>query len=149
MAYLLLDTTDTVQVLGPHLVVEGLLCSIQSFPSGSRLVRTVPLVDFQADHGQALLSSLSDAVEQELGAGVATAAEGFQALDSSQLLYDAVTFTVTYAPPNSTGGTIEAPVTIPVNVLTADTQFSGFLAGGSAAERIDATYQKLQAMASG
>jgi hypothetical protein len=149
MSYQLVNSVDTVQILGPSTAVEGLLCTIQSFPSGSILLRMVPLAEFNADEGQGILSSLSNAVEQILGEGTATAATGFQGLDANGLLYDAVTFTVTYTPQTPTGGDITAPVTIPVNVITADTQFGAFLSGGSAADQISATYQKLAAMSSG
>jgi len=149
MAYRLINSVDNVQVLGPELLVETLLCTIQSFPSGSILVRSVPQDSFVAGDGGPLCASLSAAVEQILSEGTATAAVGFQGIDQSLLLYDAVTFTVTYVPPNPTGGEITAPVTIPVAVITEDTGFGSFTTGGSAADQINATYQRLANMASG
>lgn len=149
MGYVLLDNPQTVQVLGPQLVSQGMLCTIQSFPSGSFLIRTVPLADFNSDRGQGLLRSLSETVESVLGEGIATAAEGIQGIDDNDLIYDAVRFTVTYVPPGPAVGTVSAPVDVPVNVLTADTSFGSFLSGGSAADRIAETYQKLTAMSSG
>lgn len=149
MAYQLLNSLESFQVYGPDLVAETLVCTIQSFPSGSTLIRTVPQAEFTADHGQGLLSSLSDAVEQILQAGTATAAVGNQRVDPSGLLADFVDFTVTYVPPTPVPGAITADVSIPVNVLTADPAFGGFLSGGSAADQIAAAYARLQAMASG
>jgi hypothetical protein len=149
MSYQTLDSVEVVQVYSPTLVADALLVTIRSFPSGSVLVRTVPQEIFAAGGTSPILASLSDAVEQILQEGTATAAAGEQALDDSGLLYDAVTFTVTYAPAVPIPGTLEARVTIPVDVLTADTQFGGFLTGGSAADRINETYQRLEAMATG
>lgn len=149
MSYVLLDNPQTVQVQGPQLALQAMLCTIQSFPSGSFLIRTVPMADFQADQGQGLLASLSDATEQELEAGVAISAEGVQGIDANNLIYDAVRFTVGYTPPGGATNAVTAPVDVPVNVLTADTSFGGFLSGGSAAERIQDAYQKLVAMSTG
>lgn len=149
MSYVLLDNPQTIQVQGPQLALQAMFCTIQSFPSGSFLIRTVPMADFNADQGQGLLSSLSDSVEQELQAGVAIGAEGVQGIDANDLLYDAVRFTVGYTPPGGTTNAVTAPVDVPVNVLTADTSFGGFLSGGSAADRINAAYQKLVAMSTG
>jgi hypothetical protein len=149
MGYRLLNSNDTVQVFGPNLVRDALSCTIQTSPSGAIVNRAVPLADFQADQGATLLGSLADAVESILGEGTAVAASGTQGVDPSGLLYDAVRFTVAYTPAGGTPGAITADVEIPVDVVTADTQFSSFLTGGSAAERIAATYAKLQAMAGG
>lgn len=145
----LLASSDTVQVFSPTLVVDALLCTFVSSPSGSILLRTITKPDFQADQGEGLLGSLSDAVEQILGEGIATDAGGTQGVDPSGLLYDAVTFTVTYQPPGGGLGAITASVEIPVNVITADTQFGSFLTGGTAAERILDTYNHLKTLAGG
>ena len=149
MPYTLLNSVDSVQVYGPDLVSETLVCTILSGPSGSTLLRTVPSAEFESDQGQGLLSSLSDAVEQTLQAGTATAAVGNQRVDPSGLLADYVDFTVTYRPPTPVPGEITAVVSIPVNMLTADTSFGSFLSGGSAADQIQATYDRLKAMATG
>ena len=149
MPYTLLNSVDSVQVYGPDLVSETLVCTILSGPSGSTLLRTVPSTEFQADQGQGILASLSDTVEQILQAGVATAAVGNQRVDPSGLLADYVDFTVTYVPQSPVPGSIEAVVSIPVNTLTADTSFGSFLSGGSAADQIQATYDRLKAMATG
>lgn len=149
MAYQLLDSTATVQVYSSQLVSGALLCTIQSFPSGSILIRTVPSAEFQADQGVGILTSLSDAVEGILQEGVATAAQGTQGLDAANLLFDGVIFTVTYVPPYVSPGTIEGEVTIPVNVITADV---GLLAGSGAASAPDlllAEYDRLKALAGG
>lgn len=149
MPYQTLDSIETVQVYSPTLVSDALLVTIRSYPSGSVLVRTVPQDIFNTGGTSPILASLSDAVEQILQAGVATAAAGTQGIDDSGLLFDAVVFTVTYTPPSPVPGTLTATVEIPVDVITADTQFGSFITGGSAEERLGATYDRLKAMASG
>jgi|SRR5579863_2754560 len=147
MTYRLEDSYDTVQVLSPTLAVEAIYCTIMSAPSGSIVNMTVSKVDFDADQGAGLLDGLSTAVEDALSGGLATAAVGTQGVDDSGLLYDAVVFTVTYAPPNQVAGTLRTTVEIPVNILTADTGFGSFITGGSASDRLKAAYAKLQALA--
>ena len=139
----LLAASDTVQVFSPTLVTDALICTWVSSPSGSIIIRTITKADFLNDQGQTLGDSLSDAVEQILGEGIATDANGTQGIDPSGLLYDAVVFTVTYRPP------ITASVEIPVNTLTQDTQFAAFIPGDTAAEQILATYNKLKTLAGG
>ena len=149
MSYQTIDSIEVVQVFSPTLVSDALLVTIRSYPSGSVLIRTVPQDIFSSGGTSPILASLSDAVEQILEAGVATAAAGTQGIDDSGLLYDAVVFTVTYVPSMPIPGEISATVTIPVDVVTADTQFGSFLTGGSAADQINATYERLAAMATG
>lgn len=149
MAYQTLDSVDTVQVFSPTLVSEALLVTIRSYPSGSILERTVPKNIFDKGGTSPILASLSDAVERILQGGLATAARGDQGIDDSQLIFDAVVFTVTYTPPNAVPGELTATVEVPVDVITADTQFGAFLTGGSAIDRIQATYDQLAGIASG
>lgn len=149
MGYTLLDSTETVQVFSPTLVSGALFCTIQSSPSGSILVRTIPPTDAVPGQQSALLESLSDAVESILQEGIATAAQGTQGIDPTGLLYDAVIFTVTYVPPYASPGQIQGTVEIPVNTITADTQFGSFIEGGSAADQIAAEYAMLKKLAGG
>jgi hypothetical protein len=149
MAYQLIDNFETVQVFGPQLASQGQLATIQSFPSGSVLIRTVPQESFDLDQGQGILSSLSTAVEDAISGGLATAAVGTQGIDDANLLFDAVVFTVVYVPPSPVPGTISTEVTVPVDVVAADTQFGSFLTGGSLQDRLAAARDKLAAMATG
>ena len=149
MSYQLLDSVSTVQVFSATLVSDALTCSIRSFPSGSYLQRTISQADFDADAGAGLLTSLSDAVENILGAGVATSAQGTEGIDPASLIYDAVIFTVTYVPSYPSPGTITGNVEVPVDVLTADTSLGSFIQGGTASERILAEYDRLKALAGG
>lgn len=148
-SYTLQSAYTTVQVLSPTLATEGLYCTIQSAPSGSIVQRFVPQASFDSDQGQGLLDSLATAVEDLIAGGLASAASGSQEVDDSGLLADVVVFTVSYVPPAPTVGTISTTVAVPIDVLTADTQFGSFLTGGTAQERLQAAYDKLKAMASG
>jgi hypothetical protein len=150
MSYSLLASNDTVQVFSPSLVSDALVCTIVSAPSSSILIRTITQAEFTADQGAGLLGSLSDAVESILHEGIAVAASGTQLVDqASGLLYDAVVFTVAYPQGSGGGAAITATVEIPVNTITADTQFGGFLTGGSAPQIILDTYNHLKTLAGG
>jgi hypothetical protein len=150
MSYTLLASNDTVQVFSPTLVQDALVCTFVSFPSRSILIRTVTAQEFTNPNNDALLNSLSDAVEQILGEGIAVAAAGVQLVDpGSGLLYDAVVFTVAYPQGSGAQASITAPCEIPIDVLVADTQFGNVIAGGSAAQRILDTYNQLKTLAGG
>lgn len=142
------NSSPQPQVIGLT-TTDGLICDILSAPSGSILERWISEADFEADHGKALADSLSDAVEQILQEGIATAAVGVQTIDASGFLADNVDFTVTYVPPPPSVGTLTQTVRIPVTSLTADTQFGSFIQGGDPATIISDTYNKLKAMAGG
>lgn len=149
MAYRLLDSYDTVQVLSPTTAVDAIYCTIQTSGHGAVVQRTVPKTEFEADRGDGILASLATAVDQVLDGGLAVAAQGTQDVDNAGLLYDGVVFTVEYLPPFATAGPLTTTVTVPVNVLTADTQFGSFLTGGSAQDRLQAAYQRLVALSEG
>ena len=150
MSYRLLNSVDSVQVYGPDLVAETLVCTFQTFPSGAVLVRVVPQSAFVAGNGGPLVASLSEAVEQIIQAGTATGATGNMRLDANELLVDYVDFTVTYTPPNAVPGEITTVVPIPVQIVTADTSLLGGSSGvASAPELLNEAYQRLAAMASG
>lgn len=138
----------TVKIVG-GVATDAVMVTFISTPSGSTLQRVVSDPDFQADRGKALIDSLSAAVEEILGEGIAIAATGSQGIDPSDFIVDAVTFTVGYTPPNGAPNALTATVEIPITTLTADTQFGSFLRGGSAAEIIQGTYAKLQELAGG
>jgi hypothetical protein len=147
--YRLENSYDTVQVLSPTLAVEAIYCTIQTSPSGSIVQRAVPKTEFASDQGEGILSSLATAVEDMIAGGLASSASGTQGVDSSGLIFDAVTFTVQYTPPTLIAGTLTTTVDVPVDVLTADTSFGSFLTGGSAQERVKAAYDSLVKLAGG
>lgn len=147
MGYALISSYDTVQVVSPTQAVDALYCTIRTTGSGSIVNRTVPQAEFVQDQGAGILNSLATAVDDAISGGLATAAVGSQGIDASGLLFDAVTFTVTYVPSYTTAAPLTATVEIPVDVLTADTSFGSFITGGSATERLGATYQHLKTLA--
>jgi hypothetical protein len=150
MGHVLLDSTDAIQVYGPNLVADSLVCTFASSPSGAILVRVVPKSSFDASTGGALIASLSDAVEQIIQAGTATAATGNMRIDENELLVDYVDFTVTYTPSTAVPGTISVIVPIPVRTVTADLSLLGGSTGfKSAPELLNEAYQKLAALATG
>src|SRR5690348_1299815 len=144
-----INAVPTLQTYGPGLSQEAEFVTFYSFPSGSTLVRTIAHQDYVADKGLGLLNSLSDAVESLLQEDYVVAASGTQGLDDSDLIFDAVTFTVQYVPPTPIPGQILGDVQVPVTILTADTSFSSFLSGGSATDLLLAEYNRLKALAGG
>jgi hypothetical protein len=149
VAYSLISSYDTVQVLSATTAVDVIYCTIVTSGSNSVVQRTVPKTEFSQDQGEGILSSLADAVDNAISGGLATSAVGTQGVDDSGLIYDAVIFTVTYTPSRPTAGPLTTTVTIPVDILTADTSFGGFITGGSASDRLDAAYQSLVKLAGG
>lgn len=145
--YNLLSSYDTVQVLSASTAAEAVYCTIQTHGSGSIVQRTVPKAEFNKDRGVGILDSLAHAVDNAISGGLASDAVGTQDIDGTGLVYDAVVFTVEYEPAYITVEPLTTTVTIPVNVLTADTAIGGAVAGGSAAERLQAAYLRLKALA--
>ena len=147
MAHRLLDSQSVIQVFGPNLASEAIFCTFQSFPSGSVLIRTVPQDTFIRGDGGPLVETLAEAVENLLSAEVAIAAAGTQGLDASNLIFDAVTFTVEYVPTYSTPGRILGDVQIDVRVITADQSLLGGSGAENAAQLINDEYSRLKALA--
>lgn len=143
------NAVPTLQSYGPGLTTEAEFVTFVSAPSGSILVRTIPHQDYVADKGKGLIDSLSDAVESLLQEDYIVAASGTQGLDDSDLIFDAVTFTVQYMPPTPIAGQLLGDVQVPVTILVADTSFGNFLKGGSATDLLLAEYHRLQALAGG
>lgn len=147
-SYTLQSSYDTVQVFSASEVVEAIYCTIATNGHGAVVNRTIPKRNFGsggADVG--MLDSLATAVDQALDGGLAIAATGVQDVDASNLIMDAVQFTVQYVPAAPTIGPLTTTVTIPVDVVTADTQFGSFLTGGSMSEQLQAAYNNLKALA--
>lgn len=148
--YVLQSSYDTVQVLSSTLAVDAIFCTIVTNGSGSIVNRTLPKTAFDSGGASGALDSLAQAVDNAISGGLASGAVGTQGVDDSGLIYDAVVFTIEYVPPGGSAAPITTTVEIPVNVLTADTQFGSFLSGGgSAIDRLNAAYQQLVTLAGG
>lgn len=149
MGYVLLSSYDTVQVLSATSAVDVIYCTIVTSGSQSVVQRAVPKTEFTNDQGAGILDSLATAVDDAISGGLASFAVGTQGVDPQGLIYDAVTFTVEYTPNYPTAAPLTTTVEVPVDVLTADTSFGGFLTGGSAADRLRAAYDSLVKLAGG
>ena len=147
-AYTLQSSYDTVQVFSASEVVDAIFCTIATNGHGAIVNRTIPKKNFGSggvDVG--MLDSLATAVDQAIDGGLAIAAVGVQDVDASNLLTDAVQFTVQYTPAKPTIGPLTTTVTVPVDVVAADTSFGSFLTGGSMTERLQAAYDNLKTLA--
>lgn len=147
MGYVALDSADTVQVLSPSLVYDANLVTIRS-DGGWILLRTIPKTDLVAQTADELLTSLADGVDSLVGAGYAVAAWGVQDVDASNLLYDAVRFTVAYDTPGGGQLTTEVDVRVEFVAFTA-TGGPGASAENLARDQLQAAYDNLRAMAGG
>lgn len=149
-AYTLQSSYDTIQVFSASEVVDAIFCVIATSGHGAVVNRTIPKKSFGSggvDVG--MLDSLATAVDQAIDGGLAVAATGVQDIDDSGLLRDAVQYTVQYVPAQPTLGPLTTTVTIPVDVVAADTSFGAFLSGGSQTEQLQAAYDNLKALAGG
>lgn len=149
MGYVLQSSYDTVQVLSSTSAVDVIYCTIVTSGSGSVVQEAIPKSQFDANQGAGELNALADAVDGAISGGLATFAVGTQGVDSSGLIYDAVTFTVQYVPPNPTFAPITTTVEIPIGVLTLDTGIALHITGGNTTERLQAAYDQLRALAGG
>ena len=147
-AYTLQSSYDTVQVFSANEVVDAIFCTIATAGNGAIVNRTIPKANFGKNgRDVGMLNSLAIAVDQALDGGLAIAAVGVQDVDDANLILDAVQYTVEYVPQAITLGPLTTTVTIPVDVVAADTSFGSFLKGGSQADILQETYANLQALA--
>lgn len=147
-AYTLQSSYDTVQVFSASEVVDAIYCVIATAGHGAVVNRTIPKANFGKNGiDVGMLNALATAVDEAIDGGLAVAASGVQDVDDSGLLLDAVQFTVQYVPASPTLGPLTTTVTVPVDVVAADTQFGSFLSGGgSTADRLQAAYANLKTL---
>lgn len=149
MGYVLKSSYDTVQVLSATSAVDVIYCTIVTDGSGSVVQEAITKHEFEANQGAGELNTLADAVDGAISGGLATFAVGTQGVDASGLIFDAVTFTVEYVPPQPTFAPITTTVEIPVGVLTLDPAIALHITGGNTTERLQAAYDKLKTLAGG
>ena len=116
-----------VQVLGPTLVVDVERVVASTVPHNVYFERTVPLTIWGTGAADDYINELADAIEQRIGSGLADGASFAQDVDASGLLSDQIIFNVSITGPPPNGGLFTTTVTVPVNLLTADTAFVGDL----------------------
>jgi len=149
VAYSLVSSYSTVQVLTPTLINDVVYCTIRTQPSG--VLASIPVQHKIFDAGQAgsVLAPFAQAIEQIMADPRVTAAQGVQALDDSGLLVDSVVFTVEYIDPVRAPSGATAAVTVGVGQLNfGDAQIGRTLLAGVEA-KIDAVYGNLKAAAGG
>lgn len=147
--YVLLASESTVQVLSATVVNDVIYSTIQTSPSG--VIASMPLdkAFFEAGVGNQYLQYFADGIEAIMSIDGVIAGAGSQQLDSSGLLADTVTFTVTYSSSGSASGAVTADADVPVGYLNAT---PGTTSGGgipAAEEIVNAAISNLQALAGG
>ena len=125
--YVVQDQQRTVQVLGPAQVLDVMRVGATTVPHNVYFQRDIPYLSWRDQGAGPWLGTLADAIEQRLQSGLADSAAFVQDVDASGLLTDAVEFTVTLPPSGTQPGPMSTTVTVPVNMLTADTAFVGDL----------------------
>lgn len=147
--YALLASESTVQVLSSTVVNDVVYSTIQTSPSG--VIASMPLDSafFEAGVGSQYLQYFADGIESIMSINGVIAGTGSQHVDSSGLLADSVTFTVTYSASGSSSGAVTATADVPVGYLNAT---PGTTSGGgitAAEEIVNAAISNLQALAGG
>lgn len=149
MGYTALGSADTVMVVSPTMTYDANLVTIQT-DGGWTVLRTIPKTDLVAQTAHELLSSLADGVDMLIADGYAIAAWGVQDTDKSDLLYDAVRFTVAYNLPNPPGGQLTQEVDVRVEFVSfSATGGPGASSQNLAENQLTAAYDQLKRIASG
>lgn len=149
LAYSLLGSYSTVQVLAANQVNDVVYCTIQTIPSG--VVASVPIdqIEFAVNQSVPLLEATAEAIETIMGDSRVIAGTGTQALDQSNLLQDYVVFTVQYIPTGTTGTNITANATVPITLLNFSEEPRDQLHAAQVQQMIDDVYANLQSAAGG
>lgn len=115
--YTLLQSASTVQVISSTLVVDAVVVTAQTSPSG--VVATLPIPQEWIDAGTSAeaLQTFADSVESLMAETAVLAATGVQSVDENGLLEYAVEFTVGYTSPGSATGPLTKTVDVPVSAL--------------------------------
>jgi hypothetical protein len=146
--YVLAGGERTVQVLGPTFVQDVQYQGAKTRPSNVYFAYPIPLVQWKADEGDAILETIAAQIEQQISEGLASGGEYVNTTDANGLLADYMDFIVTYTPPNGFQPPVSSRVRIPLDALLAS--IDPFFAGlpGSPAALLSAEYDKLVRAAS-
>jgi hypothetical protein len=126
-SYTPIESHRDIQVLSPTQVIDVERVSARTVPHGVYFERVVPLTIFGTSAATAYIAELATAIEDRLSSGLADAASFDQDVDASGLLVDVVEFLVSVQGAGQDAGTFTTTVTVPVNLLTADSAFVGDL----------------------
>ena len=136
----------TVKVVSANESIDVQQVDFVTLPSGVRATAYVPWPQWLAQGADTTLEPLATAIEDAISGGLADGGWGYEDTDAQGLIVSGVTFVVSYTDP-STGVVSSTTVDVPYDVLLADTQFGGFLTGGSADDRLRQAYDALVATA--
>jgi hypothetical protein len=126
-SYTPIESHRDIQVLSGTQVIDVERVAGTTVPHGVYFERVVPLTIFGTGAATAYIAELANAIEQRLDSGLADSASFVQDVDGSGLLFDAIEFLVSYQGTQPGAGLFTTTVTVPVNLLTADTAFVGDL----------------------
>lgn len=142
--YRVVSQTPSVQVLSANEVIDTMEVGFVTAPSGVYAQRSVPRSAWKDGGAGAWIGPLATSIENLISGGLASGAVFVQDVDaSSGLLKDAMQFTVLYDAPPPAVAPMTTTVTIPVDMLTLDTQFGGFVEGADPAQTLRDAYDEL------
>src|SRR6266702_1303202 len=121
------DSSRDIQVVSSTLVIDIENVAGTTNPHGIYFLRRVPLTIFGTAAADDYVNELANAIEDRLSSGLADNAAWREEVDSLGLLTDVVDFLVSIQGTGPIPGTFSDIVTVPVNLLTADTAFVGDL----------------------
>jgi len=149
-SYTLLASESTVQVLSPTVVNDVIYCTLQTAVHG--VVASKPLTEgtFESVNSAEQLTFFARSIDEVMDDPRVIAGAGVMTIDANGLLADAVSFTVEYVAPGSTGTTVTAQANVPVTLLPSGTQtVPGKPPVTAALAIIDTVYADLQRLAGG
>jgi hypothetical protein len=149
LAYDLLTSESTVQVVSPTVVNPIVYCTIRTKPS--LVVASVPVdqTEFEVNGTGPILEATAEAIETVMADSRVVAGVGTQTLDSSNLLADQVAFTVQYVPPGTSGTSITAEALVPITILNFSQEPRDQINAPAVFAIIDGVYANLQNAAGG
>lgn len=145
--YNLVTTQSSIQVISPTTVLDIVVATIQTKPSGVIFDYWLAKADFDEATAATILDAVAAGVEQIMSTQPVSAAVGSPQLDRSGLQAEIITFTVAYQTP----GSVFPPATIDVEVPASDfgqDTLDGHNAGlEDATAKIARAYARLKAAA--
>lgn len=147
--YVLVASTDTVQVLSATVVNDVRYYTLQTIPSNVIASMPLPIGEFESVAPGPELAGFATAIEEVMALPEVIGGVGQQTLDVNGLLTDNVSFTVQYVPPGSTGTSITGEALVPVHTLVGPSTGPNTIDISGAKAIIDSVLADLQNAAGG
>ena len=148
MAYLVINSFRTVQVISNTTVLDAEYVVAQTIPHGFGFAYAVPLTSWLSGAGEGLLATIADQLEALAANGEAVGSVPVQDVDNNGLLTDAVDVTVAYDRTAQGLPPLYGSVTIPIQAFfNQETGIGGFHVGEPPNQYVVDEYHRLAALA--